>query len=352
MSFPPFARIASARHQSGPRGSARQGRILSAMPDSAAQPARRPSVHRRRRHHRGRARRPERPRAAVLDGAPHRRPAVDPQRPAAALARRSTTTRAACPRTSRPRRAAWALPAIIEFRDGGCVLPPAPSDDLIREMMAFLACAPLDDDVVPMFLEDLHLDGADARAITWADEIPDDVRADAHVVVIGCGESGLLAGAPPRPGEAAVHGHREERRSRRHVVGEPLPGRTRRHRQPLLLLLVRARRPLDRVLLAAPRAARLLPTGARRARPRAALPVEHARRRHDLRRGHRTVGRRRHQPRRQHRDARRARGDQRGRCAQHAAHARHPGHGRLRRARRSTRRAGTTRSTTRASSSR
>ncbi len=88
---------------------------------------------------------------------------------------------------------AWALPAILAFRDGGCVLPPAPSDEVIREMMAFLACAPLDDDVVPMFLEDLHLDGADARAITWADEVPDDVRADAHVVVIGCGESGLLA---------------------------------------------------------------------------------------------------------------------------------------------------------------
>ena len=68
-----------------------------------------------------------------------------------------------------------ALPAIIAFRDGGCVLPPAPSDELVREMMAFLACGPVDDDVVPMFLEDLHLDGADARAITWGDEIPDDV---------------------------------------------------------------------------------------------------------------------------------------------------------------------------------
>ena len=45
-----------------------------------------------------------------------------------------------------------------------------------------------------MFVEDLHLDGADAGAITWGDEIADDVRADAHVVVIGCGEAGLLAG--------------------------------------------------------------------------------------------------------------------------------------------------------------
>ena len=87
-----------------------------------------------------------------------------------------------------------ALPAIIAYRDGGCVLPPAPSHELVHEMMAFLACGEVADDVVPMFLEDLHLDGADAGAITWGDEIPDDVRDDAHVIVIGCGEAGLLAG--------------------------------------------------------------------------------------------------------------------------------------------------------------
>jgi 4-hydroxyacetophenone monooxygenase len=45
-----------------------------------------------------------------------------------------------------------------------------------------------------MFLEDLHLDGSDAGAISWGDEIPDAVKANAHVVVIGCGEAGLLAG--------------------------------------------------------------------------------------------------------------------------------------------------------------
>ena len=38
--------------------------------------------------------------------------------------------------------------------------------------MAFLACAPVPDDVVPMFLEDLHLDGADAGAITGATRSP------------------------------------------------------------------------------------------------------------------------------------------------------------------------------------
>ena len=51
-----------------------------------------------------------------------------------------------------------------------------------------------------MFLEDLHLDGADSGAITWGDEIPAEVKADAHVVVIGCGEAGSSpASAWPRP---------------------------------------------------------------------------------------------------------------------------------------------------------
>ena len=85
-------------------------------------------------------------------------------------------------------------PAIIEYRDRGCVLRPPPSHELVHEMMSFLACGEVADDVVPMFLEDLHLDGADAGAITWGDEIPADVRDDAHVIVIGCGEAGLLAG--------------------------------------------------------------------------------------------------------------------------------------------------------------
>jgi 4-hydroxyacetophenone monooxygenase len=87
-----------------------------------------------------------------------------------------------------------ALPAVLAFRDGGCQLPPAPSPELAHEMMSFLGCAPVADEVFPMFLDDLHLDGADSGATLWRDEIPEEVRADAHVVIIGCGESGLLSG--------------------------------------------------------------------------------------------------------------------------------------------------------------
>jgi 4-hydroxyacetophenone monooxygenase len=86
-----------------------------------------------------------------------------------------------------------ALPAVLAYRDGGCVLH-APREDVVLEMMSFIGCRPIDEAMVPMFLEDLQLNGSDSGAITWGDEIPDRVRAGAHVVVIGCGESGLLAG--------------------------------------------------------------------------------------------------------------------------------------------------------------
>ena len=89
---------------------------------------------------------------------------------------------------------AQALPAIAAYRDGGCVLPPAPSREVLHEMMSYLACAETDPAVEPMFITDLNLDVADSGHITWGDAVPADVKADAPVVVIGAGEAGLLAG--------------------------------------------------------------------------------------------------------------------------------------------------------------
>jgi 4-hydroxyacetophenone monooxygenase len=89
---------------------------------------------------------------------------------------------------------ARALPAIAAWRDAGCPEPAVPSPDLVKELMDFMAAAPVDPAVVEMFADDLHIDGADSHAITWADEIPAEVRKDFHVLVIGCGESGLLTG--------------------------------------------------------------------------------------------------------------------------------------------------------------
>ena len=87
-----------------------------------------------------------------------------------------------------------AVPAIAAYRDAGCVAQQL-SQDVVEEMMAFLAGKPLEPTVmVPLFLEDLHLDGTDSGAITWGAEFPDDVKAAAPVVVIGCALSGIVAG--------------------------------------------------------------------------------------------------------------------------------------------------------------
>jgi len=86
-----------------------------------------------------------------------------------------------------------ALPAILAYRDAGFtphVLPRA----LLQEMMEFVACGPVEGARAEMMLHDLSLDGADCDAVTWGDQIPAAVKDDAHVVVIGCGESGILAG--------------------------------------------------------------------------------------------------------------------------------------------------------------
>jgi 4-hydroxyacetophenone monooxygenase len=86
-----------------------------------------------------------------------------------------------------------ALPVIAAYRDAGCEPTPLP-DELLGEMMSWFATKELDDRMAAMFFEDMQFDGTDRRAITWGSEIPAEVRDASPVVVIGCGESGILAG--------------------------------------------------------------------------------------------------------------------------------------------------------------
>lgn len=89
---------------------------------------------------------------------------------------------------------AFALEKIIEFRDGGCVLPPPPSAADVHRMMEFLVAGEVPAEYVPLMLEELALDGSDARDAAWVDEIDPEVRAAFGVIVVGAGMSGLLAG--------------------------------------------------------------------------------------------------------------------------------------------------------------
>ena len=87
---------------------------------------------------------------------------------------------------------ARALDAIIAFRDGGCVLPPPPSEALLEEMMAWLVCEPVPSEYIPMMLEEMELDGGDPRSVVTRSS--SEARAALPVVVVGAGESGVLAG--------------------------------------------------------------------------------------------------------------------------------------------------------------
>ncbi len=88
---------------------------------------------------------------------------------------------------------AKALEVIKAYRDGGCKLPSPPSLEMIQEMMSFLVCSEVPEEYIPMMLEEMELDGRDARAVAWAPSSAE-ARSDFPVVVIGCGQSGLLAG--------------------------------------------------------------------------------------------------------------------------------------------------------------
>ena len=80
-----------------------------------------------------------------------------------------------------------ALEVIADYRDRGCPEPEPIGPELLQEMMQWLVCEPVPSEYVPMLLEEMELDGKDSRAVRGA-------PADFPVVVIGCGESGLLAG--------------------------------------------------------------------------------------------------------------------------------------------------------------
>jgi 4-hydroxyacetophenone monooxygenase len=88
---------------------------------------------------------------------------------------------------------AQALEIIKVYRDGGCRLPPPPSPETLHEMMCFLVAGDVPADYVPMMLEEMELDGKDAREFHWDRAVSEAAKQAFHTVVIGCGMSGLLA---------------------------------------------------------------------------------------------------------------------------------------------------------------
>ena len=86
---------------------------------------------------------------------------------------------------------AEALSVITEYRDAGCPEPRPLSPELIREMLDWAACEHVPDDYLALVSEELDLDGVDPRGPV---ALPIDRAAELPILVIGCGESGILAG--------------------------------------------------------------------------------------------------------------------------------------------------------------
>jgi 4-hydroxyacetophenone monooxygenase len=95
---------------------------------------------------------------------------------------------------------AVALEIIRDYRDRGCPEPEPVDAGLLKRMMDWLVCEDVPAEYVPMMLEEMELDGRDQRGTALTSSPAD--RAEFPVVVIGAGQSGLLAAI--RLGQAGI----------------------------------------------------------------------------------------------------------------------------------------------------
>ncbi|MFZ4518295.1 MAG: flavin-containing monooxygenase [Microthrixaceae bacterium] len=88
---------------------------------------------------------------------------------------------------------ARAVELIAAWRDAGCVVPPPPDAATVHRMMQVMVAEEVPAEYVPLLMEELELDGADARRAHGGPSIDPVRAADLHVVVVGAGMSGVLA---------------------------------------------------------------------------------------------------------------------------------------------------------------
>ena len=84
-----------------------------------------------------------------------------------------------------------AYDVIRDYRDRGCPEPEPVDATMLKAMMDWLVAAEVPAEYVPMMLEEMELDGRDSRDTVLRSDPA--ARAEFPVIVIGCGQSGLLA---------------------------------------------------------------------------------------------------------------------------------------------------------------
>lgn len=83
--------------------------------------------------------------------------------------------------------------AILDHFEGGRALPPPPPPETIRKMMDFIVGAEIPAHYVPFLMEELALDGVDAKRPQWDTPKLKAASGKMRVVIVGAGMSGLLA---------------------------------------------------------------------------------------------------------------------------------------------------------------
>ncbi len=87
-----------------------------------------------------------------------------------------------------------ALEALSTYRDRGCPTPAQLDSDAIRKILRFMTGEELGDDYVQFLTEESEFASNDAYGLEGFESIPDSVKQDFNVVIVGAGMSGLLAG--------------------------------------------------------------------------------------------------------------------------------------------------------------
>ena len=97
---------------------------------------------------------------------------------------------------------AKALDIIIDYRDRNCELPEPPNKEVVHKMMQFIVGDEVPEEYVEMMIEDTSIYGKDERAFSWDKPVSDSAKQNFKVLVIGAGQSGVLAGI--RMNEAGI----------------------------------------------------------------------------------------------------------------------------------------------------
>ncbi len=87
-----------------------------------------------------------------------------------------------------------ALDALTAYRDRGCPPLEPLGPEALHEILRFITGQEMNDDYVEFLMEESEFASDDAYGLRGFEHIPDSIKRDFHVVIVGAGMSGLLAG--------------------------------------------------------------------------------------------------------------------------------------------------------------